>query len=63
MPYKSDIVSSIFLEKQKDLDILYNKIENKCIQSNFKILNKKNINVKTDFYDLVLNNINLKNHH
>ena len=57
MPYRSDLLSKIFLEKQKDINELYEKIENQCIIGEFDLLTNKSTNNKTNFYELILSNI------
>ena len=57
MPYRSELLSKIFLEKQKDINELYEKIDNQCIIGEFDLLTNKSTNTKTNFYELILTNI------
>ena len=61
MPFRSDLLSNIFLEKQKDINELYDKIENQCIIGEFDLLSNKTCNTKANFYELILSNIKTSN--
>lgn len=57
MPLRSELLGQIFLENQVLLEEIFNTVEDICIKSDFNLLDKQNNKTKTDFYDIILNNI------
>tara|TARA_B110001469_G_C9383937_1_gene198809 strand:- start:403 stop:597 length:195 start_codon:yes stop_codon:yes gene_type:complete len=62
MPYRSEILSDIFIKNQNYFDEMFKDIEKMCIHSDFSILNNMTSNSKADFYSLIIDNLNIKSH-
>ena len=59
MPYKSEIINNILYNNLNLLDEMCDNMNDKCIVSDFNILKCKQTKYKSNFFHLILNNLDL----